>query len=445
MKKIIKIIFPIFALAVVVVTTNSVLAYSKSSTSQVLFGSSGSTYLSGTNNFISVNFSNPIGLVGSAGGNDNRWLVVPTNGTVSNLQVKIKTDPGASGSWTATVMVGSTGVTASSMTCSIATGSTSCSDNINTAIPTLGGAIDLKLSPIGNPASTTASFVVTFTPVTSNTVIVGAGGANLTSNPYVTQGLASAGNWFTSTASRIYTLLPMSGTFSNFYGKQQIAQSVGTGWNYVVRNETQNATSSMNVNFLTGNIVSNDLTDTLAVSDGDLIGVVATTTGTPSAVSGSFGIVFTPNTIGDFPIFAGTTGVENNALSMYYPTVGKFATTTLADAQTISNDMTIKKIEARLITAPGSGKSRNYYFMVNGATTTLSCSIADTNTSCSSVGAVVVNKGDLLNFVSEPVGTPAANVGNDIVAVATRYYTPTAKHGVFTGLTRIFKGFFIIK
>lgn len=70
---------------------------------------------------------------------------------------------------------------------------------------------------------------------------------------------------------------------------------------------------------------------------------------------------------------------------------------------------TIANLKVTVATQPGSGKSYAFTARVNEADSTLTCSIADTNTSASdSTHSVSVSAGDRINVKIIPTGTPAS-------------------------------------
>lgn len=438
---------------VVVGFAQSVFAYSSTKTSQV-FVSQSTAYASGINSTIGAN-SGVMQVDSTLTG--PRMMPMACAGVASNFQVKITTAPGGGGSWTATLrnipFGNSSTANAAGPTCTISGSNKTCSDSINTGTFAVGEAPILRLASTGNPASTTVSYSFAYTPTTFNCTTLGAGGASMNStNAQLIQGAVTNANWANLTApvlNRSKTLVPLSALVQNLYGKIQTAQSVGEGISYVFRNETQNATSTITNYFLSGNTTDTNTSQTATISDGDYIDLMATTTGANTNASGAYGIGLFPLTAGDFAIIGGTqaAGVQDSAtLNTYLYFSGRQATTTLADAQGVVNDMNIKKFEITIQVAPGAGSSRNFYLMVNGATTTVSCTISGASaTSCAAGGVLHLNDGDIVNYVDEPIGSPATNLYINASAVGTRYFVPAAKHGIFSGFIKTIGGFIRIK
>jgi hypothetical protein len=95
-----------------------------------------------------------------SGTENNVEIAVPQGGTVSNLQVRLTTAPGAGASWTLTIDKNG-GATA--LTCSIAGVATTCSD-ASTVTFVNGDTIDLDVTPFSTPALATISWSATITP-----------------------------------------------------------------------------------------------------------------------------------------------------------------------------------------------------------------------------------------------------------------------------------------
>ena len=60
-----------------------------------------------------------------------------------------------------------------------------------------------------------------------------------------------------------------------------------------------------------------------------------------------------------------------------------------------------------LITAPGAGKSRTFTLRKNETDTALTCTISDTNKTCTATGSIPVADDDRLDTSDAPTGSPA--------------------------------------
>jgi len=86
-------------------------------------------------------------------------------------------------------------------------------------------------------------------------------------------------------------------------------------------------------------------------------------------------------------------------------------TTTDGNRKHLARAFTAKKIQVKLATAPGSGKSREIILRLNNSTdTSLACTVSDTNTTCTTTADVTIADGDILNMKIVPTSTPAASI-----------------------------------
>ena len=87
-------------------------------------------------------------------------IPVPSDGTVSDLQVVVQTAPETGSSWTLTVDKNGT---ATALTCPIADLATTCTDSSLVAVA-VGDKLDLDVTPFGSPALTTITWSAVVTP-----------------------------------------------------------------------------------------------------------------------------------------------------------------------------------------------------------------------------------------------------------------------------------------
>lgn len=73
---------------------------------------------------------------------------------------------------------------------------------------------------------------------------------------------------------------------------------------------------------------------------------------------------------------------------------------------------TLQMLTVTLSVAPGTGKSRSFMIMKNGATTGLTVTITGTATSATITTPVLFVAGDLISMRSTPSGTPAASIAS---------------------------------
>ena len=89
-------------------------------------------------------------------------LPVPIGGTVANLAVSLGGEPMTGGKLYAfTIMRNGE---ATGVTCTVAVGTTSCADSVNSAAFSAGQTIALRSAPTANPPARAARWSVTLTP-----------------------------------------------------------------------------------------------------------------------------------------------------------------------------------------------------------------------------------------------------------------------------------------
>lgn len=91
-----------------------------------------------------------------------------------------------------------------------------------------------------------------------------------------------------------------------------------------------------------------------------------------------------------------------------------FNTTEVNRSTVVTHAMTIDNLRVVIPTAPGTGKSWAWTIMQNGVATSLTCTIADTNTSAQDLNAghaVSFAAGDLISIRETPSGTPTSTAG----------------------------------
>jgi hypothetical protein len=341
---------------------------------------------------------------------------MPVGGTVSTMRVSLVNPPGAGTSYAFTLYKGNS---ATSLTCTIADTATSCTDLTDSISVAAGDNLSWQVSPTNSPIPIAPAIATNFTPTNpGDTFIMStAGNNNTTFNAYSFP--STSGGWGTTENSTVRTIIPDAGTLDQFY--MQIQTAPGTGSTlYAVR--TNSATSTVQCSISTTGKTCSDTTDTLAVSTADIINYVSA----PSGITTANGVSatswrFRSTALGDF-LFYASSGVNPdgfNTTPEFLSISGFLATSSESNAQEVTNAMNVTKLAAFSTNAPGTGKSRTYVLRVNGVSTSLTCTIADTNNSCTATGFVHVNDGDQLATMMTPSGTPAGAASHVSYAAST--------------------------
>lgn len=157
-------------------------------------------------------------------------------------------------------------------------------------------------------------------------------------------------------------------------------------------------------------------TFSLSVASGSLVSVRMVPSGSPTGSGGSGAVTFEPTVAGRIPMgMMIQTAVDNSATPYVYPIgrhdiAGWNATESARRLRLGSSAFTLSGMGARVLTAPGAGTSRTYTLRKNGADTTQTVTIADTDTEDITAGAaVVISAGDYLTMGGAQSGSVASS------------------------------------
>lgn len=234
---------------------------------------------------------------------------------------------------------------------------------------------------------------------------------------------------FLSSADAI-VIWAASGTFANFCVVLDVAPGVGTSRIFTFKNVTQGTSVAVTVSGT--NTTNRETGSTLAVTAGDLLQCEQTVTGSPAAL-GSCELMseFTgtnPNETGYTMHHVPSNGALSQASGTEY-VAGPFCGTTFnttdppVAANIIAVDGSITALYGRCGSAPGAGKSWDFYLRKStdhgttwvlqdgsGGTVNTKCSVTGTTTPAvaSATFSLPVSQGDLISVQLVPVGAPAS-------------------------------------
>jgi hypothetical protein len=308
---------------------------------------------------------------------------------------------------------------------------TFATDTTNSVSYVAGDTLSIQCVPsttIAPAASSAQSWNVAVTTANLTAPILSAlAGASTTVTQYasLTAGHVSALGWSaTETDSEI--IIPTGGTISDFYVKLSSTPGTSKSYQFTIM---QNGSASAIDLTLSGAVGSgSDTTNSISVSAGDVITIRCIPTNTPiSQTSMAFGLVFTPTTPGESFFGFGSTNAPSASATNYEQVlgVGNNAWTASESARTmVLGPYTLKKIYVKLGTAPGVGASRTIALRKAGATTALSVTIADANTTGNAAADITYAQGDTITYISSVSGTPVADTGGVHTGVLI-YAAPT--------------------
>lgn len=219
------------------------------------------------------------------------------------------------------------------------------------------------------------------------------------------------GTWTTTESDR-RQVMPLDGTFKNFYVRVNTAPSSGRSYVFtLVKNGSDTAITCTIADTATA---CEDITHTFTVVAGDTISLKATPSGTPTNPAGIH-IGYQIETSGDIsPVMGGSFTTSMATGSTEYLALGGQATPSgtlnLRDAP-LPTAGVFSKLRVRTSTAPTSGKSYAFTLLKNGVDTAVTCTISDTATDCNDASnSVTFAADDLIALKSVPSGTPSAGL-----------------------------------
>lgn len=247
---------------------------------------------------------------------------VSTSGTIGELKV-YSSQNAYSGSQSFTLM--KNGV-ATSLTCSISAGENFASDVVNSVTVTAGDKVSLKTTPVSGYSFDDVgifwTLVFTSDDAYSSNIMGGHGYPGSTST--TTYCGISAADFTTGTNSpaTYYSIMPTSGTISDFYVEQSGVSGSGKTWTYTLY-KASSTNTGITVSIAGSSATSgSDTAHSYDVSAGDRIYMRVTPTSTPTARYFSWGLKFTADNSGESVILGSSQNVPQSS-TRYAHDIGK--------------------------------------------------------------------------------------------------------------------------
>lgn len=331
---------------------------------------------------------------------------IPSSGTFNKLRVTLDVAPDTgAGTQTYTFALVIDG-SATALTCAISEAATSCADTSNSVAITAGSVASLRATPSGTPATVIPTWTLVFDGSTTAESIYPAGGTgnNVSGRHLPFHGHGGPGE---STEALEQLLISTSGTFKNLYIKKT---DPGAGNTFVWMVRKNEGDTTLTCTITEGNTACSDLSNSFTVVAGDRVTVLYTATGTPTASNGVRSITFLADTNGEFLFGASNTGnasaSADNYVSIQSEGIGWNATETVVDQ--VGQSMTMTKLQVLLSGTPGAGNNYALNLRQDVASPGLTCTVADTDTTCAGTATITINADDLLATLSTPTSTPSA-------------------------------------
>jgi hypothetical protein len=382
---------------------------SAASTSQVLLSSSAGNLGSAANpNYL------PVGFGALSATTDSNYSVFSAPGTITTVRAKTVAAPTGAQTWTVTLRKNGSDT---ALTCTISSGSSSKCNGSGSVSFAAGDYASVKVAPANTPSVTRIGIAFVFAPTTANDTVLFAQGVAFSNS--ATQAVTLSQNVGPGAASaRRYDVFPDGGTIDQFYVNSN-APGAGTSYAYTV--DKNGSTTTATCTIADAATACNDASHSFSVAAGDDAQIQAAPTNTPAASTAGLGVRYAPTTTAAFPLMGSFNTADSAASTTYYPMTGGagLGTTTEANNQNLAVSMTVTKIQVNLTTAPGAGKSRAFTLRKNEADTALTCTVSDTNKTCTATGSNAIADDDRLDTSDVPTGSPATTTMG-IAYLATR-------------------------
>jgi hypothetical protein len=158
---------------------------------------------------------------------------------------------------------------------------------------------------------------------------------------------------------------------------------------------------------------ANDIVNSVSVVAGDTITMRCVPTGTPTSSTPSFSMLFTPTIDGESFFGFGHAALPTAGTSYEQPLgLGTNAwSASEANRPMTFGPYTITKMYIKLNTAPGAGTARTFTLRKAAASTALTATIPDSNTTANVAATVTYTQGQQITLQSAVTGSPAAATG----------------------------------
>lgn len=232
----------------------------------------------------------------AAGSESSAGQIIPTNGTIRNLYVRLSAAPGVNPDGYRFRLRVNGAFPAGTLDCTVTAPATTCSDLVNAVVVAPGDRVNIYVDPVNGPAVTpTGHWGFQFDPTIDGESVILGGTDNLLNNGAVEYGVVCGQrtNWNLNEIRRLQlTQAPPGGTciLRKFYVWLGAAPGAGTTWNFKIRRNM--ADSGIGVDIANLNQSGNDIVNTITLADYDDLGMQADpTVGAPANTHAHWGVV----------------------------------------------------------------------------------------------------------------------------------------------------------
>lgn len=343
---------------------------------------------------------------GWSGAAYNRAQIIPTAGTLSVLDVKLNSGPGAGNSYKFSVLVN--GV-ASALTVTISNAETRGTDTTHEVLVSPFDIIQIESVPTSSPSTKMVRYSVNFVSDVGQEIIMLAdcGPSAISPTFHPLQHGAAGSTGFEEWA---HAPMPCGGTFRTMRVMVTNAPGAGESMTFTLRvNGGNTALETVIQNAQTQN---SNISSSVHVSRGDMVNWTAVPSGSPAGPSISYtSCVFVPD-IADQQVLLGVSEDGLNSSSTEYNQLSP-GTQGLVWSATDSRFQGVRTMDMHdlivvLTAAPGVGKTRAFTLMVNGGASALVATVSGTDTEGEDViHTVNLADADVVSIRTVPSGSPA--------------------------------------
>lgn len=339
----------------------------------------------------------------------NVSVKMPCAGTMSRLYVGLNVPITNAATWTFTVRKNGAD-TALTLTLSSADATGEKVDASNSVSFAAGDVISIASVPSGTPDTQTAPTQVSLRFASDSAAgFISAVGLSVTAGSTVYIAPSSRATP-TATETDHQVVVPTGGTLNRLNVTATSAPGTGETFTFTLRKNGADTVLTETISG-TNTTVASPANNPVTVAAGDLICIAIAGSAAAATAVVKISLEWTPTTAGESIHFVRATSLSNTTAQ--YLNANGFSNNNPTENlhyNIAPVDFTAKKLYVDLVTAPSSGRSREFAFRVNGSSSALTATVSNAAlTANDTSNTVSVSAGDQINFMQTPTGTPTSS------------------------------------
>jgi len=338
-----------------------------------------------------------------------RINVIPSDGVIKDLRIRLSGAPGAGKSYVFTLRLNGAPTTLTATVAGAA--ATTANDTSHDVTVAAGDYVSLECNPDGIPTVRDAYWSTMFeATVAGESIMLGSSGT-VPNDQIRYSTLMGRGTW-DDTENDVRTVIPTDGTIKNLYVRLSADPgNAPDGYKFTLRKG--GASQSLTVTITADATTGSDTTHDIAVSAGDVVTFMSEPLNGPATQpQAGWGFTFVPDFDGESIHLGCASNVLDQNLDDYMYVVGYTAPSGVESGYySISQECTISKLYVLLSAAPGAGNSYTFTIREGGTDTgvTTYVSTADT-TGNSAIDSDRIGNSEYITLESDPLSVPTAAV-----------------------------------